>query len=63
MIGKDKKNIKELLDEVQSKFEDLKLEKDSFQNYEERENTAKWFRKYLNNLLLFILKNILVKKS
>ena len=42
-LAKDKQSIRDLLKEVQSKFEDLKVEKDSFQNYEERENTAKWY--------------------
>lgn len=40
--GKDKLKIREILEEINIKIEDLQTEKDAFENFEKKENTAKW---------------------
>ena len=40
--AKEKEKIKEILDEIKLKIEDIQNEKDSYENYEKKENKAKW---------------------
>lgn len=39
----EKTKIKEILDEIKLKIEDISNEKDAYENYERKENQAKWF--------------------
>ena len=40
-LNKDKQKIREILDEIRLKIEDLQSEKETYENYEKKENTAK----------------------
>ena len=40
--AKEKEKIKEILDEIHLKIEDISNEKDTYENYEKKENKAKW---------------------
>lgn len=39
----EKTKIKEILDEIKLKIEDISNEKDAYENYERKENQAKWY--------------------
>lgn len=41
--SKDKEKIKEILDEIKLKIEDIQNEKESYESYEKKENKAKWY--------------------
>ena len=41
--AKEKDKIKEILDEIHLKIEDISNEKDTYENYEKKENKAKWY--------------------
>jgi len=43
--SREKSKIKDILDEIKLKIEDISNEKDSYENYEKKENKAKWFYK------------------
>lgn len=41
--AKEKEKIKEILDEIKLKIEDIHNEKEAYENYEKKENKAKWY--------------------